>query len=300
MITLEQWAALSALKKEGSVQAAAAALNKSQSAVSYLLNKVNKQLPSPIFVQQGRQLQFTELGLQIIKRAERLLKEATDMEKLAQQYSQGVLLELSIAIDATFPSQVLLSALKTLAIKLPQVQIKLLETNLSGTDEALLSGQADLVLSPSVPASFLGQPLFDMRFLAVAHFTHTLQQHSQTISDDELRLHRQVVLRDSGTKRSQDKGWLGSNNRWTVSNFASSLQMVMAGLAFAWLPYDLIKTPLKQKQLQQLNLAQGQERLIPQYLIYRAPKDGNVAVKTLGKLIEMAAKEYRLSLNSTH
>ena len=53
-ISLEQWAAFKAVVDEGSFAKAAEALNKSQSAVSYAIAKLEEQLPTPVLTQQGR------------------------------------------------------------------------------------------------------------------------------------------------------------------------------------------------------------------------------------------------------
>lgn len=53
-ISLEQWAAFKAVVDEGSYAKAAEMLNKSQSAISYAISRLNDLLPSPALVLEGR------------------------------------------------------------------------------------------------------------------------------------------------------------------------------------------------------------------------------------------------------
>ena len=52
--------------------------------------------------------------------------------------------------------------------------------------------------------------------------------------------YRQIVVRDSGVKQSVDSGWLGAQQRWTVSHLATSVQAVARCMGFAWLPRQRI------------------------------------------------------------
>jgi DNA-binding transcriptional LysR family regulator len=79
--------------------------------------------------------------------------------------------------------------------------------------------------------------------IAVAHPSHPLfvSPSDTGINDFELRSRRQVVIRDSGQRRVEDAGWLGSEQRWTVSHFSTSIKVLKAGLAFAFMSYDWVK-----------------------------------------------------------
>ncbi|MCQ7044155.1 LysR substrate-binding domain-containing protein, partial [Escherichia coli] len=81
---------------------------------------------------------------------------------------------LKLAVDAVFPQDTLMLALERFGRVCSQTWLQLLETTLSGTDEALFSGQVDLALSYRVPPGFVGERLLDMRFVAVAAPHHPL------------------------------------------------------------------------------------------------------------------------------
>ena len=54
----------------------------------------------------------------------------------------------------------------------------------------------------------------------------------------------QVVIRDSGIKHNVDYGWLGAEQRWTVSSLDSALSIIAAGLGFGWLPRHLAQAKI--------------------------------------------------------
>ena len=108
---------------------------------------------------------------------------------------------------------------------------------LSGAEEAILEGEADVVVTTRVPPGALGDWLMDVPMIAVAAPSHPLHQMGRTLSLEDLVMHTQVVVRDSGRQHPRDEGWLGARDRWTVSSVEASVATVRAGLAYAWCPH---------------------------------------------------------------
>lgn len=274
-ISLEQWAAFKAVVDEGSFSRAAEALNKSQSSVSYALSKLNEQLPSPVLELSGRKAVLTEEGKVLYRRATELLQQALATEHTASQLAKGIEPEVVIAVDGLMEPGQLIPVLDTFSQQFPMTRLRMLETQLSGTVEALLEKKADLVIGNQVPVGHIGVPLTVIRMIAVAHPAHPLflSPSDAGINDFELRSWRQVVIRDSGHRRVQDAGWLGSEQRWTVSHFSTSLKVLNAGLAFGFMPYDWVKKALDTGTLKELPLSMGAERRLPMYLMMSASGD---------------------------
>ena len=85
-ITLEQWRALISVVDTGSYAAAALALNKSQSSVTYAVQKLETLLGVRAFEVQGRKAVLTSTGHLLYRRAQHLLSAATDIERAAKKY----------------------------------------------------------------------------------------------------------------------------------------------------------------------------------------------------------------------
>jgi DNA-binding transcriptional LysR family regulator len=288
-ITLEQWAAFKAVVDEGSFAQAAEALNKSQSSISYAIARLNEQLPRPVLQLEGRKASLSADGKVLYRRATQLLQQADDAEQTARMLARGLETEIRLAVDALLEISALIPVLDEFSRQFPLTRLKILETSLSGTEEALLEKRADLVIGSKVPVGFMGTPLKQVRIIAVARPDHPLftAEHDlgdAGIADWELRSHRQVVLRDTGYRREQDAGWLGSEQRWTVSHFSSSVKILKSGLAFALLPSDWVKTELEQGELKQLPV-RGAERILQLYLMSGAIEADGPATSALAELL---------------
>lgn len=75
------------------------------------------------------------------------------------------------------------------------------------------------------------------------------------------------MVRDSGVKRDQRAVTVEVDQRWTVSQIATSIEAVSHGYGFAWLPEDHIREKLETRLLKPLPLQEGAIREIPLYLI---------------------------------
>lgn len=277
--SLEQWAVLAAVIDHGGFAQAAVALNKSQSAISYAIARLQESLDVPVLAIEGRKAVLTGHGQALLKRARTLLKDADTLERLARSLEQGWEPQLRLVVDAAFPRDRLLKIVAELQQLCPDTQMQLSDAVLSGAEEAITEGAADVVVTTRVPSGFLGEPLLDVTFLAVAHPDHPLFRIDPPLSTDHLVHHVQAVVRDSGTKNPRDEGWLGADRRCTVSSVEASLATVQAGLAYAWLPEHLLEEPLKRGTLKQLPLAPGSARSLSLHLVVVRPELAGPAVR---------------------
>jgi DNA-binding transcriptional LysR family regulator len=284
-VSLEQWAVLHAVVEEGSFARAAEVLNKSQSSVSYALRGLQQQLPVEVLAVQGRKAVLTEAGQTLLRRSRALLEEAHSLEKLAATLGQGWESEVRLAVEIIFPPDLLIAALTAFAPESPACRVHLIESVLSGTQEAILNREADLAITVRLPPGVLGQPLMPIEFVAVAHPQHPLHQQGRALTEQDLRLHRQVVVRDTGLKRQQDAGDLIADQRWTVSHLKTSVQFVTQGLGFAWLPREHIRAELESGQLKPLPLEAGASRHEELYLVYTDRDSAGPATRALAQAL---------------
>jgi len=284
-VSLEQWLAFKTIVEQGSYARAAEILNKSQSSMSYTINRLNQQLPQPVLVLDGRKAVMTEAGEILYRYAEQLLRQANEAEEVAASLALGFESEVSLAVDVLLEIDALICAFEDFSQQFPHTRIRVLETSLSGTSEALLERQADLVIGAVTPVGFSSTPLTRIVMLPVAAADHALVKGRDEVSELELRGFRQVVLRDTGARREQDAGWLQSEQRWTVSHFATSIKLVRSGLAFAFLPRNWIERELESGELQPIPLQQSLQRMIQLYLMLAESHTAGPATRALAELI---------------
>jgi DNA-binding transcriptional LysR family regulator len=289
-ITLEQWQALVSVVESGSYAKAAEVLHKTQSTVTYGVQKIESLLGVKLFEVQGRKAVLTPTGQTLYRRARILLAEATGLESAAQRLSAGWEAELRVVVDQVFPTAVMLQALDRFGTESPHAHIELVESVISGTQEALLARQTDLAIGPEIPAGFLGEPLLRMRLIAVARPEHPLHKLGRDVTYDDLRAHRQIVVRDSGSER-RTRLTVEATERWTVSHMATSIQAVRLGYGYAWLAEEKIGEELRANTLKPLPLRESRERYAQLYLVFGNRELAGPGALRLAELIQEVVRE---------
>lgn len=286
--TLEQWRMLQAVVEHGGFAQAAAAIHKSQSTINHAVHKLQNQLGLPLLEVVGRKAYLTPAGELMLRRAGQLLEQAGQLEDLAGNLAAGTEAEIRIAVDEIFPDEQLACALHELSLAFPNTRVQLFETVLSGGPEMLLTGGVDLLIAGSVPQGFLGEALMRVEFVAVAHPDHPLMHIGRPLNLQDLAAHRQMVVRDSALGQQVDSGWLGAEQRWTVTHIATSVEMIQRGMGFAWLPRSRVAAGLAQGSLVELPLEQGSRRYAELYLTHADPEATGPATGRLAALLREA------------
>ena len=284
-ISLEQWRSLQSVVDAGGYAQAAAVLHKSQSAVTYAVQKIERQLGVRLFEIKGRKAELTDGGRMLYRRARALLEEAGSIESAAGTLAAGWESEISLAVEIVFPTWLLLQCLALFARERPETRIELYETVLSGTEEMLQQGRVSLAIGPSVPPGYVGEALLPVRFIAAAHPDHPLHALGREVTGEDLRRHRQLVIRDSGASRSGNARWLEAEQRWTFSHKATSIHAAVSGLGFSWFAEDTIRHELEQGLLKPLPLREGAEQVAPLYLIYAGRDQVGPGTRRLTEII---------------
>lgn len=288
-ISLEQWSCLVAVVEQGGYAQAAEHLHKSQSAVTYAVQKLESLLAIKAFQIVGRRAVLTGAGEMLYRRARQLLDDAAGLESAAGQTSVGWESQIGIAVEVLFPTWLLLGCLDRFGIESPHTRIELYETVIGGAPEALRDGVVDLAITPHVPSGFNGELLpRAVRFVPVAHFEHPLHRLEREITLRNLRRHRHVVVRDSASERDTRTTTVEVEQRWTVTNMSTSIGAVSRGYGFAWLPEEKIRTELEQGLLKPLRLKGGSLRSVPLYLVYRDGEAVGPGVRRLADIIREA------------
>lgn len=285
-ISLEQWRCLTTVVEAGSYARAAELLHKSQSAVTYAIQKMETVLDVKLFEMQGRKAMLTPTGQMLCQRARQLLEDSASLEKAAGRASAGWESEISIAVEMLFPVWLLLDSLHSFGQESPQTRINLYETVLDGGRELLQQQRVDIAILPYVPAGYASVALQPaLRIIPVAHPDHALHQLQRELSVRDLRKHRHIVVRDSSAQRNIKTSTVEVPQRWTVSTLATSIGALSRGYGFAWMPEDKIRAELAQGTLKVLPLRAGQERFEQLYLIHSDPENIGPGARRLAQVI---------------
>ena len=285
-ITLDQWRTLLAVVDTGGYAQAAEALHKSQSSVTYAVQKIESLLGVKAFEIAGRKAILTPTGQFLVRRARALLAESSALERAARRLSAGWEGEIRLAVEILFPTWLLLDCLDRFGQESPHTRIEVFESVLSGTTEALLTGQVEIGIASSIPQGFLGSALMRMRIFPVAHPDHPLHRLGRPLGMDDLRAHRHLVIRDSGSKRNANVLSIDAAQRWTVSHSATSIEAVRSCYGFAKKPEKKNHTKQEANTLKPLPLQHGGDRFVDLYLVFADRDSAGPGVLRLAQLIE--------------
>ena len=169
--------------------------------------------------------------------------------------------EISLAVEVLFPTWLVLDALAAFAKEAPDTHIELVESVISGTMEALLSGRAKLGIADSIPPGFSGEPLIRLRMIIAASPHHPLHHLKRKATLKDLRAYRQLVVRETGQSRATRTS-VQATQRWTVSNMSTSIIAARAGYGYAWYPEYKIRDELAAGMLKPVPLREGGERFV--------------------------------------
>ncbi len=280
-ITLEQWRALQAVVESGGYAQAAEALHKSQSTLTYAVQKIERLLDLKIFEIRGRKAVLTQTGEVLYRRAKTLLEEAAMLERGAAEMAKDWQPEIAVAAEVVYPTWLLLECLAEFAKARPETRIEVFETVMAGTQEMLEQGKVDLAIASDLFGGS-GTPLMKIRARPVAHPDHPLHKLRRPITDRDLKRHRRIFIRDTSTQRTREVA--GVELRWTFSNKATSIRAVSMGLGFAWIPEDWIADELREGTLKPLPLKSGAERSGELYL---ATADPDLPGRDVARLAEI-------------
>lgn len=287
-ISLDQWRAFVAVVETGTYARAADRLHKSQSSVSYAVQKIEDLLDISLFRLEGRKAMLTEPGQLLFERARALLDEAARLEQAASGLAAGWEPEIRIAVDALFPTWLMLNCVERFAAEQPDIRVELFESVLDGTNELLLSGQAEMAITSQVPPGFLGDLLMDVRRIAVAAPGHPLHQLGRPVTAGELRAHRHILIRDSGSQRSRNPSWQGSHRRLVVSHKATAIRALCLGLGYSWVAEDIVSEELGAGTLAPLSLAEGSQRGSSLYLVHADREASGPGLQRLEAIVREA------------
>ena len=216
-VSLDQWRALQSVVDCGGFAQAAVQLHRSQSSVSYAVNRLQALLGVKLLHIEGRKAVLSEAGKVLLQRSRQLLADASAIEQQAHHLEQGWEAEIRLAVETAYPKQMLMDALNAFVPVGKDTRIRLQEVVLSGAEDVLLNAEADLVVTPFIPQGFLGEELVRVNFIAVAKPDYPLHQLDREITMHDLNAETHIVVSDSGSK-SLDAGWISDSRRWQVAS----------------------------------------------------------------------------------
>jgi DNA-binding transcriptional LysR family regulator len=262
-LSLEALEALDAIDRHGSFAAAAKALHRVPSALTYTVQKLEQDLDVLLFDRSGHRAVLTEAGQELLREGRHLLAAAGSLECRVRQVAKGWEAELVIAVNDLLPRQPILGLLARFYAEHQDTRIRLTTETLTGCWDALADGRADLVVGtsgdPPPGGGFAREALGEMRFVFAMAPGHPLAAAAEPLPRALRVQHRAVVMADSSRRLpARTVGLLSGQEALTVPDMATKLAAQVAGLGVGFLPQPLAAA----------EVAMGR-------LVLRQPEEGN-------------------------
>lgn len=255
-ISLKQWKMFHAVVDFDGFTGAASHLHISQSAISYTLAKLQEQLGVSLLKIEGRKAQITEEGKILLDRSRELVKNAVELEALAENLRNGWGPEIRLSIDPSFPPELLMRALRKLSPYSLNIKLSVEEATLQQVKKALHERTADLAISTEVPVGFTGKKLIEIEHVAVAHPEHPLFALRRDITAEDLEKQVQIVIAGSNDNPAEQSNYrLSRYSRcWKVGGIDTAIDALRHCLGYAWLPKCRVQRWIDENQISILPL----------------------------------------------
>jgi len=240
VLTPDALAMLQSIASAGSFAAAARDLGLVPSALTYRVRQIEDALDVLLYDRSSRQARLTEAGAELLREAARLLADIDAVANRVKRVATGWEPQLTIAVDSIISKATVMELCESFFALSPPTRIKLRDETLSGTLEALTSGQADLALGAtesSTNAGIHSKPLGDVSFVYAVAPHHPLASAPEPLKDDLIRQHRAVAVADTITRGGGlTIGLLGGQDVFTVANMQAKLDAQLRGLGSGLVP----------------------------------------------------------------
>ncbi len=273
-LTPDALAMLQTIADTGSFAAAARALDLVPSALTYRVRHIEDALDVMLFDRTSRQARMTEAGAELLREGGRLLLEIDAVANRVKRVATGWEPQLTLAADGLMARPVLMELACAFFQLEPPTRLRFRDETLSGTLEALTSGQADLALgvSPSSGAmpGLHSQSMGSVGFVFAVAPHHPLATGDGVLGDDDLRAHRAVAVADSVQRGSGvTVSLLGGQDVFTVPTMQAKLDAQLRGLGSGFLPEPMARPYIETGRLVVRHVARAPLVAHPRY-VWRA------------------------------
>lgn len=257
VLTPEALAMMDTIARTGSFAAAARELGKVPSALTYSVRQLEDALDVLLFDRRSRNAQLTAAGEELLREGRRLLQQIDAVANRVRRVASGWETQLTIAVDNAIAPRAMFDLMEAFyalpgdagsdapSPAGPPTRIKLRNEVLSGTWEALQSGQADIAIGVAVEVTSPGihcEPLGEMEFVLTVAPHHPLAELPEPLSVETLATHRIITVADTARElQPVTIGVLPGQDVLTLPSMAAKLEAQLRGLGCGFLPEPLVR-----------------------------------------------------------
>jgi DNA-binding transcriptional LysR family regulator len=306
-LTLESLRILDEIDRRGSFAAAASALDRVPSALTYTVRKLEEDLDVLLFDRRGHRARLTSAGEELLTQGRHLLQAAEALEQRVKRTAAGWEAELRIVVDSVIPFERMLPLLAAFAREQPGTRLRLSSEVLSGVWEALLTDRADLAIGAAyggpdamrMSSDFRTRLLGSIDWVFAVAPSHPLASAPDPLPAHLIQRHRAVVAGDTGRMLpGVTAGLLSGQDTLTVPSLQAKLAAQLAGLGCGHLPHMLAAPYIASGQLVEKQTVEAKPAGAA-HLAWRSSGRGKSLKWFLARLAEADVRQQLLGTSSS-
>jgi len=244
----------------GSLQKTAEQLNRTQSAVSMALKKLEENAGFALFNRDGYRLELTEQGRHFLRQAEEVVRQQQRLQSLATQLKHGAEPLLTLCYDHTCDSKLWVPSIQHIQQQYPATELHVDGESQLRALKRIDNGTADLALCPWLP---LFRQYGDFETLPVAPFELTVVMSAELMNQfgripksrqDLLELPMLVPQNLEIGINLDSVLRLPSQQRIRVNEVNTQFELLMAGFGWGIIPKHIANTALEQGKLVEITI----------------------------------------------
>lgn len=259
-VSLDALQVLDAIDRCGSFAAAAEALHRVPSAVTYAVRRLEEDLGIDLFDRSGHRARLTPEGALILEQGRQLLLASGMLREVAHRLATGWEPQLTLAVNTILDARRLLPLVCEFHDTQPGVGLVLREEVLGGVWDALASGRADLAIGApgDVPRGYATLGFGPAEFVYVAAPSHPAAGLEAPVDPARLRAYTGIVATDSSTQlEPRSSGLLDLERRIAVPGMAWKIAAHEAGLGIGFVPRHRVREALASGRLVEIPLTES-------------------------------------------
>ena len=250
-ISLEALEVIDAIDRKGSFAAAAEALYRVPSALTYTIRKLEEDLGVTLFDRSGHRATLTAAGAELLKEGRYLLDAAQILECRVRRVATGVETDITMAVSDLFEFQPILLLLQDFYQQGFGTRVKLVREVYGGSWDALQSNRADISIGApgdSPPGNGFGTHLLgQLEFVFAVAPHHPLATLPEPLNACDIVQHRVAAAADSSRNlQPRTSGILSGQDTLTVPDMHTKLQAQITGVAIGYLPRQMAQSAADQ------------------------------------------------------
>ena len=288
-LTLDALEVLDAIERKGSFAAAATALFRVPSTITYTVQKLEDDLGFVIFRREGRRSILTPAGKVLLEQGRALLVSAEQVIEAAHQVNSGWESNLNIAIDTCWDIHELYPIITEFYQLNTGVQVNLFEEVMGGSLEAIIENRVDIVIGGPAPVMNTQGIKFEQLMVATWLFVvakeHPLINIEQPLKERDIQRYPSIIIRDSSKNspimahRVFDK-----QQKLRVSHMEHMIAALLQGVGVGFLPLHRIQKHLESGDLVALNIEEQTEDT-PHFCSWRTNNKGKALRWFIDKIL---------------